>query len=372
MSSFDLSRSNELHQRVQSYVTKCAHGESPDESFDALAVALAAHQAASKTGVEKLFAARGLDPDQVREAARIPAVPTDAFKVARVACHPPELDRVVFRTSGTTGGTQGSLPLRRTGTYRRAARAWGRHMLFPDTNCLHWILLAPPYVSNSSSSLGFMLDDFADAFGASITWAINHDKLDLGRVFDAIDRFRLDDIPIVFAGASLAFVHLLDELDNRHVPLGASGRVMQTGGFKGRSREVDGPTLRDELAKVFEVPTDHVVAEYGMTELGSQAYEGCLRSSLLPDEPATAHDVFVSPPWMRVLPVDPVSLEPVPEGEIGIARIEDLTNVDSAVAVQTADRVQLCEGGFRMVGRAPGAPPRGCSIGVDELLGKGS
>ena len=96
---------------------------------------------------------------------------------------------------------------------------------------------------------------------------------------------------------------------------GASGRVMQTGGFKGRSREVDGPTLRDELAKVFEVPTDHVVAEYGMTELGSQAYEGCLRSSLLPDEPATAHDVFVSPPWMRVLPVDPVSLEPVPEGE---------------------------------------------------------
>ena len=171
MSSFDLSRSNELHQRVQSYVTKCAHGESPDESFDALAVAPG--RAPSRLENRRREALRRAGDSTLTKCERLPAFPLCQPMRSRsrgVACHPPELDRVVFRTSGTTGGTQGSLPLRRTGTYRRAARAWGRHMLFPDTNCLHWILLAPPYVSNSSSSLGFMLDDFADAFGASITW----------------------------------------------------------------------------------------------------------------------------------------------------------------------------------------------------------
>ncbi len=75
-------------------------------------------------------------------------------------------------------------------------------------------------------------------------------------------------------------------------------------------------------------------------------------------------------PWMRIIPVDPESLKPVPMGEVGIARIEDLANVDSAIAIQTADRVQVCKGGIRLLGRLPGAAPRGCSIGIDEVLAK--
>jgi hypothetical protein len=78
--------------------------------------------------------------------------------------------------------------------------------------------------------------------------------------------------------------------------------------------------------------------------------------------------VFVEPPWARVIPVDPETLAPVGDGEIGIARIEDLMNVDSAVSVLAADRVRRVEGGFELLGRAPGAPPRGCSIAVDEML----
>ena len=68
-------------------------------------------------------------------------------------------------------------------------------------------------------------------------------------------------------------------------------------------------------------------------------------------------------------PFDPTTLEPAPEGADGIARIEDLLNVDSAFAVLTADRVRRVEGGFELLGRAPGAPPRGCSIALDEMLG---
>ena len=93
------------------------------------------------------------------------------------------------------------------------------------------------------------------------------------------------------------------------------------------------------------------MAEYGMTELSSQFWE-----ATLVDERAR-HGVYVEPPWARVVPVDPESLAPVPEGGVGIARIEDLANVDSAFAVLTQDRVRRVEGGFELLGRSPGAPP---------------
>jgi hypothetical protein len=56
-------------------------------------------------------------------------------------------------------------------------------------------------------------------------------------------------------------------------------------------------------------------------------------------------------------------------GEVGIARFEDLANVDSAVAIQTADLVRTVGDGVELLGRAPGATPRGCSIAIDEMLG---
>ncbi|HWL85820.1 MAG TPA: acyl-protein synthetase, partial [Polyangiaceae bacterium] len=94
------------------------------------------------------------------------------------------------------------------------------------------------------------------------------------------------------------------------------------------------------------------------TELSSQFYE------------ARGGGTYLEPPWARIVPVDPVTLEPVEEGAAGIARIEDLMNVDSAFAVLAADRVRRVPGGFELLGRMPGAPPRGCSLTVDEILGR--
>jgi len=93
-----------------------------------------------------------------------------------------------------------------------------------------------------------------------------------------------------------------------------------------------------------------------MTELSSQFYD---------EEPGH----YTEPPWARVVPVHPETLAPVPDGEVGIARIEDLANVDSAFAILAADRVRRVAGGFELLGRTPGAPPRGCSIAVDEMMG---
>ncbi|HEY6460439.1 MAG TPA: acyl-protein synthetase, partial [Polyangiaceae bacterium] len=161
---------------------------------------------------------------------------------------------------------------------------------------------------------------------------------------------------------SFALVHLLDALHGERIALPTGSRIMQTGGFKGRSREVGPDELRRSVAEAFEVPEGAVAGEYGMTELSSQFWEAKLL------EPAASPAVYVEPPWARVVPVDPVSLAPVGHGAIGIARIEDLANVDSAFAVVTQDRVRRVGGHFELLGRSPGAAPRGCSIAIDEML----
>jgi acyl-CoA synthetase (AMP-forming)/AMP-acid ligase II len=174
--------------------------------------------------------------------------------------------------------------------------------------------------------------------------------------------------PVVVMGTSFAFVHMLDALAGARLALPGGSRAMHTGGYKGRSREVLPAVLRADIAAAFDVDERSVVGEYGMTELSSQLYESTLRAEH-GLAPATArHGVFVPPPWMRVRAVDPETLQPVGSGEIGILRFEDLANVDSALAIQTADLGRVTGEGVELSGRAPGAPPRGCSLAIDELL----
>ena len=100
-----------------------------------------------------------------------------------------------------------------------------------------------------------------------------------------------------------------------------------------------------------------------MTELTSQLYEGCLPDGELSGEPG----VYLEPPWARVVPVDPATLRPVAEGEVGLARIVDLGNVDSAVVILTQDLVRRRGAGIELCGRRRGAPRRGCSLAVEAL-----
>ncbi len=116
------------------------------------------------------------------------------------------------------------------------------------------------------------------------------------------------------------------------------------------------------------IPAAHVVGEYGMTELSSQLYETTLAAALAGREAAPGF--YAPPPWVRVTAVDPATLVPMPPGEIGIARIVDLANVDSAIAIQTSDRIRVTDDGVALLGRAPGATPRGCSLALDEMLGR--
>jgi hypothetical protein len=369
--------SDALHARVRAFIraSDAPHRTAP-EPFDALALDIARFQAAHVPAFARLVRARGVDLLAARSAAAIPAVPADVFRLTRLAAHSPEADVALFRTSGTTQGARGEHPLRTTKTYALGALSWGARLLWPDGPQLGAIVLTPTRAAQPDSSLGFMLDHFARTLDGPSAFHVHLDAtdatreahLDLDGIAHATARARESARPAIVLATSFALVHLLEQRGARDLRLPPGSRVMQTGGFKGRSREVAPDELRGLLVDAFAVPPAHVVGEYGMTELGSQLYEGTLAAALA-GRPAPPHGVYLAPPWLRVSAVDPVSLEPVAPGEVGIARFVDLANVDSVVAVQTADRIRVTPDGVELLGRLPGAPPRGCSIAADEMLG---
>jgi Acyl-protein synthetase, LuxE len=360
--------SDALHERARAFVRAFETDAAYPEPFDQLACDLARFQGSHVEGYARLCRARGVELASITRAADAPAVPTDAFKLARVATFPEADAKEIFRTSGTTIGARGTHAMRDVATYDAAALAFGRAALahgLPARVPVLVLGLSP--ADAPDSSLGHMTALFARELGAPATPAetyfIDRDGvIDLGALDDRVARAVVEAEPVLLLGTSFAFVHFLEALGEDTFRLPPGSRVMQTGGYKGKSREVPAPVLRRDLARAFHLPEASLVAEYGMTELSSQFYEWTLR------DPSAKHGVFVEPPWARVVPVDPETLAPVAAGEIGIARIEDLMNVDSAFAVLAADRVRRVDGGFELLGRAEGAPPRGCSIAIDEML----
>jgi len=361
--------SQALHERARAMVRAFERGAAPPESFDALAVDLARFQAQSVQGYARLCAARGVDPCALARAADAPAVPTEAFKLASVFCFEAGHATFTFRTSGTTAGARGVHAMRDVATYDAAALAFGRAMFARDlTAPAPFLVIGPAEVEAPDSSLAHMCALFARSFGAAEpahrTFFVRAGALmvdDLRARVAALD----PAAPVAILATSFALVHLLDALGDDVLALPSGSRVMQTGGFKGRSREVVAGDLRRLAARAFAVDERAVVGEYGMTELSSQLWEATLVDA------RARPGVYVAPPWVRVVAVDPESLAPLPDGAAGIARIEDLANVDSAFAVLAQDRVRRVDGGIELLGRAPGAPPRGCSIALDEMLGAG-
>jgi hypothetical protein len=354
-----------LHARARAMIEAFDRRQPLPEPFDALAVDLARYQARAVPGYARLCAARGADPARFARASDAPAVPTDAFKVASVFAFPVSEASVTFHTSGTTIGARGSHPMRDAGTYDAAALAFARATLASGLVRPPVVVLGPSAREAPDSSLAHMCSLFARVLGRpqadELTFFVRDGALAVGPLRERVAALPASG-PALLLATSFALVHLLDALAGEHLPLPPGSRVMQTGGFKGRSREVAPDDLRREVARTFGLDPRSVAGEYGMTELSSQFWEAMLVD---PDAPPGE---YVEPPWARVVPVDPVSLAPVEPGAVGIARVEDLANVDSAFAVVSHDRVRRTKRGFELLGRLPGAAPRGCSIAIDEML----
>lgn len=368
--------SDRLHERVQGF----AAGTS-SEGFDELALSIARFQAEASQGYRRLLRSRRVELARVADIA---PVPSDAFRLTRVAAFGPELDALRFYTSGTTGSERGTHAMRRPDTYEKLSLAFGRRALLGSTGRAVVVALAPQPTTPPTSSLGYMMARFMEAFDGEPLggreaafsssspgrWLLSENGIHFEDLEQARRTARERGLPLLLLGTAFALVRLVDDLGDSRLPLPPGSAVMQTGGFKGRSREITMEELRTSVSRALELDSARVVGEYGMTELTSQLYEASIVESELGRERSSAGaGVYFEPPWLRVTPVDPVSLDPVAEGEVGLARFLDLGNVDSAVSVVTQDLVRRARGGVQLLGRQRGAPARGCSLAIEALLG---
>ncbi len=301
-----------------------------------------------------------------RHGAWPPALPTDVFRFRRIAAHPEEDDLRVFRSSGTSSSERSIHVYCDLGLYDVAARVAARHMLFPDVDKMRLVMLAPREDEAPDSSLEYMLARFADWFGTECAWVWRRDALDLELLTERLRQAEASGDPVAVLGTSFAFVHAEDGLGEQRFELPPGSRVMQTGGYKGRSREVDPDILLAAIGARYGVAAPRIINEFGATELSSQMYETTLREEL--DGALGPRRLWV-PPWVRATPVDPDTLQPVQGETIGILRIDDTANLDSVCCIQTADLAQRLHDGIVVLGRAPGATPRGCSLAADQALG---
>jgi hypothetical protein len=338
-----------------------AHHPPADADWEAVALDLFELQYATVPAYRILCESRGLRPGGVRSWREIPAVPTTAFQELEFSAIAPEARTRVFHSSGTTGQRPSrhfhhaeSLAL-----YEDSLRPWfATHLLasgpsFPADLRPRCLALTPLPQEVPNSSLVHMFEvvvrDFGGA-GSGFTGGLGDDgawELGLEPTLDALEAACEAGSPILVLGTAFLFVHLLDALEarGRSFRLPAGSRVLETGGYKGRSRSLPRQELHSAIAGRLGGP--EIIPEYGMSELSSQAYESGGR--------------FRFPAWVRIRTVHPESGLDVGEGETGLLRIHDLANVWSVAALETGDLARRYGQSFELLGRAAEAEPRGCS-----------
>jgi Acyl-protein synthetase, LuxE len=341
--------------------------------FSELALELFALQFRHNPACQKICRTRGITPEVVEHWTQIPAVPTGAFKELELSCLPPEERTAVFRSSGTTE----QRPSRHfhnaesLAVYEASLWAWFNRNVLADLRFtihdLRLVCLAPRPAQAPHSSLVHMFETVrrklhapGAVFVGNITtdgdWTVDFDAAlaALGNRQSAIGN------PKLILGTAFSLVHLLDFLveKNLRFNLPAGSRVMETGGYKNRSRVMPKAELHALITEHLGVPPENIVCEYGMSELSSQAYDSIVH----PPSTILHPRVFHFPPWARAQIISPENGREVADGETGLIRVFDLANVFSVVAVQTEDLGVRHGDGFELLGRAQLAEPRGCSL----------
>ena len=358
------SRSDALHARVQAAIAR-GSDPWPAEEFDALARDLFAHQFDGCAPYGKFCRVREVVPRGDLRAAEIPAVPTEVFKRVDLCTFPAAEASATFLTSGTTIGTRGRHFLRRTDTYEASLAPHLERHLLPRGGRPAVHVLAPPAEVDPHSSLTHMLQWTVDHRGgpdSGFHWSPEGPS-----VASFLAAAAGANEPVVVLATARALQAVV-ESSSPPRPLPPGSVVMETGGFKGATRSLPRVEFYRAIRRFFSLPDHAVVSEYGMTELASQGWHASFRRGSLiggPDE----DQPLVFPPWCRVRAVDPDTLAVLPDGARGLLRFEDLANVDSICAVQTADVGVVTPDGVLLEGRAPGSTPRGCSLAVEEILG---
>lgn len=304
-------------------------------AFDRAALDLFRFQAERCEVYREYLAQIGVAPQAVQCVDEIPMLPIEFFKWRDVYCAETE-PQIVF-TSSNTGQTLASHHMMASTALYEAAFTGAFERFYGDP--ARWSLygLLPNYLQREGSSLVYMVDRLISRCGSGGFYLDEYEKL--------LDDMARDPKHKILLGVSYA----LWDLAERHAPKLHDTVVMETGGMKGRRKELGKAEFHAILTEAFGVERIH--SEYGMAELTSQAY-------------SSGGGVFRTPAWMKVMVRDVNNpLRILPAGSRGAIDIIDLANVGSCAFIATQDVGRVfADGSFTVEGRLSGADIRGCNL----------
>jgi phenylacetate-coenzyme A ligase PaaK-like adenylate-forming protein len=272
----------------------------------------------------------------------IPFIPIELFKTHRIMDDSQSKEDVLFLSSGTTGSIRSSHYVIDVSLYERSFFSTFELFFGKPQECAILALL-PNYVEQGSSSLVYMVNQLIahSPFPESGFYL-----QDAERLCQSIDRLRSSRTKIVLFGVSYALLDLAEK------KLDLSGvTVVETGGMKGRRKEIIKEELHHVLSKGLNVQP--IASEYGMTELLSQAY-------------AISAGKFQTPPWMKIAirdPEDPFTW--LKDGKSGGISVIDLANLHSCSFIHTQDLGRIDRDYFYVLGRFDQSDIRGCNLLVN-------
>jgi phenylacetate-coenzyme A ligase PaaK-like adenylate-forming protein len=310
------------------------------EQFNAIALQIFHYQAKNCSVYKQFLMGLGTDIAAINHVEQIPFLPIEFFKSHNVISTD-ESAEITFTSSGTTGMITSSHLVADVSWYVDSFRK-AFALFYGDITSYTVLALLPAYLEREGSSLIYMADDLIKQSNNpdSGFYLYNHQDL-----YNQLIKQQEAKKPTLLIGVTFALLDFVEQYTINFPEL----IVMETGGMKGRRKEMIREELHNTLCKGFGV--DMIHSEYGMTELLSQAY-------------SKGEGIFNCPPWMKIMIRD--TNDPftnLPYGSTGGINIIDLANINSCsfLATQDLGKVQP-DGSFEILGRFDHSDIRGCNL----------
>jgi len=315
-----------------------------DSEFEKYALDVFYYQAENNKVYKEYLNIRKIISRNIKHISAIPFLPISFYKNHEVTTKP-ENTEIIFCSSGTTGENISKHFVHDINLYRESFLT-GFRKYYGNVEDYCILALLPSYLERDDSSLVFMVKELINKSKCSDS---NFFLNNYGELSDILKKNINSSKKVLLLGVSFA---LLDFAEKFPLALSENIIVMETGGMKGRRKEITREELHSFLCKQFQKNNIH--SEYGMTELLSQAY-------------SHENGLYQYPPWMRVVIrdlYDPYSV--LENGKAGGINVIDLANCYSCSFIETQDIGKLnSNGSFEVLGRLEGSQLRGCNLLVE-------
>lgn len=316
-------------------------GPFSEAAFEQLALAAFAFQYKHNAFYRRYCSLIGKELSTIQKLTDIPFLPIQFFKNHTIQTGDWQAE-TVFSSSGTTGAITSQHFTRDVDFYKQTARQ-GFEQFYGKINNYCILGLLPAYLERSGSSLVAMVDDFIQLSKYPKSGFFLNNHVELAEILRGC---QAANIPTLLIGVSFGLLDFVEKFTLNFPEL----IVMETGGMKGRRREMIRSELHEQIAKGFGVAKIH--SEYGMTELFSQGY-------------SKGDGIFEATSTLRVLSReinDPLSSQ-AKNGKLGLLNVIDLGNLDTCSFIATDDLGRVfSDGTFEVLGRLDNSDIRGCNL----------